>query len=67
MAGMSESAKTEESQLSEREKHGAPSNRRILQLVEEIFGHSRAAQIDGLLKVRKGAQVRPRTSDYHAT
>jgi hypothetical protein len=57
---MTESAKAEElPDLSERQKHGMPSNRRILQLVEEIFGHSRAAQIDGLLKVRKGEQVTP--------
>jgi len=51
---MTESVKAAELlDLSERLKHGAPSNRRIRQLLEEIFGPSRAA--------------RPRTSDYHAT
>jgi hypothetical protein len=43
--------------LSERKYRGEPSNRRVKTLLEQIFGHSLDAQIQGLLHVRKGAQV----------
>jgi hypothetical protein len=39
--------------LSERKYGGEPSNRRIKQLLERMFGHSLDAQIQGLLEIRK--------------
>jgi hypothetical protein len=45
--------------LSGRKHGGEPSMRRVKQLVEEIFGHSLDAQIQGLLKIRKGLRIEP--------
>ncbi len=43
--------------LEDRKHGGEPSNRRVKQLLEQIFGHSLDAQIKGLLAVRKGERV----------
>src|SRR5208283_3834275 len=50
-------AESVQPQLAERKYGGEPSNRRVKQLLEQVFGHSLDAQIQGLLKIRKDVRI----------